>query len=274
MKITLEDALSKGRGEERSFCCHVHDDSNASASVNVTKGVWYCYACHANGVVGDQKIATPRELLDIMSGETPSRVFADSWLDLFDATGPSPYWSKRFGEETATKFRCGTHFESGLPTYPIRDVSNRILGVVTRHENQTNKYMYPRNTRTSTTFFGNFKPSKVVVLVEGAGDVMAIDQSGIPNHWTVLGCFGSGLHAPQIDLLSDLSPKVVIAAFDSDNAGFEAIKRAEKQLANVCPVLSHHWSTVGANDPGDLKPKERMQSLTNTINKTLYKKYL
>lgn len=39
---TLEDAIIKGHGTERSFRCPVHDDSHASASVNVNKGVWYC----------------------------------------------------------------------------------------------------------------------------------------------------------------------------------------------------------------------------------------
>jgi hypothetical protein len=274
MPFTLQEALDKGRGNERSFCCPSHDDNNASASVNVLKGVWYCYACHAHGMVSDESIATPKELLNIQSGETKPELFAESWLDLYDATGSSPYWSKRFGEKTARKYRCGTHFETGLPTYPLRDVARRVLGVVTRHDNQPNKYMYPYNTRTSATFFGEYKPSKVVVLVEGAGDVMALDQAGIPDHWTVLGCFGSGLHSPQVDLLLDLAPKVVIAAFDSDNAGFGATERAKTQLLDICPVLSHQWSTVGGNDPGDVEIEKRITSIQKLVAGSPYSKHI
>lgn len=39
---SLREAIAEGRGTERPFCCPVHDDAHASASVNVEKGVWYC----------------------------------------------------------------------------------------------------------------------------------------------------------------------------------------------------------------------------------------
>lgn len=271
-KITLDEALSQGRGTERPFCCPSHDDSNASASLNVAKGVWYCHACKASGTV-EGHVPSVEEIIKILAGEVEPRVYAESWLDLFDAFEPSKYWSNRFDEQTAAKHRCGTSYDNGLPTYPMRDSQGRIIGVVTRHEGQKAKYMYPAGVRTSATFYGDFKPSQVVVLVEGAGDVMALDQSGIPEHWTVLGCFGSGLHAPQVQLLADLSPKLVITAFDDDMAGLGATERALFQLHDIAPVLSHQWSTVGGKDPGDVSITQRIASIQQMIASSPYKKH-
>ena len=39
---TLREALLYGHGDERTFLCPVHGDSNPSASLNVIKKVWYC----------------------------------------------------------------------------------------------------------------------------------------------------------------------------------------------------------------------------------------
>jgi DNA primase len=271
-RITLQEALATGRGIERSFCCPVHDDSNASASINVAKGVWYCYACHAHGTAEDH-VPSIEDVVRVLAGDTPARTYPEAWLDLFDADQSSPYWQDRFGKDVANKHRCGTHYEDGTPTYPIRNANKELIGVVKRQEQSKQKYLYPSGIRTSATFYGEFKPAKVFVLVEGAADVMAIDQSGIPEHWTVLGCFGSGLHAPQTQLIADLSPKVVIAAFDDDNAGNAAIERAKHQLADIAPVLSHSWATLGANDPGDALVGERIESLRITLEDSPYKKY-
>jgi len=271
-RITLDEALSTGRGLERSFCCPVHDDGNASASVNVGKGVWYCHACKAHGTT-EGYVPTVEDIIRVLAGDVPPRIYSEAWLDVFDAHSPSPYWVKRFGIETATKHRCGTNYLDGSPTYPIRNQNNELIGVVTRHEDEKAKYKYPYGVRTSATFYGEYKPSRVVVLVEGAADVMALDQSGIPDHWTVLGCFGSGLHAPQVQMIADLSPKVVIAAFDDDTAGWGAAQRAKHQLNDISPVLSHHWSTVGGNDPGEIKVGDRITSIRSLITNSTYKKH-
>lgn len=272
MSISLEEALAHGRGEERAFNCPAHDDQNASASVNVTKGVWYCYACNAHGAI-DKKAPSVDEVVALLAGKAdPPRILPETWLDLFDSAGPSPYWAKRFGEETASAFRCGTHYYSGLPTYPIRAVSGDVLGVVTRQDVDP-KYLYPRGVRISGTLFGDYKHVPVVVVVEGAADVMALAQAGIPDHWTVLGCFGAGLKAPQVTLVADLAPKVVIAAFDGDRAGQAANERALSQLQGIAPVLSHHWNTFGGGDPGEIPVEQRIASLRETLSDSPYQKH-
>lgn len=270
--ITLDYALSAGRGMERAFNCPVHDDKNASASVNPAKQVWYCYACGAKGTIKDH-IPKAEDIVKLLEDEPPVTTYAEAWLDLFDADGPSPYWAGRYGEETASAFRCGTDYRDGSPTYPIRTFDNQIVGVVRRYENEKPKYKYPAGIKISQMLFGELKPVPVVVLVEGAGDVMALHQAGIPEHWTVLGVYGAGLHYPQVQMLENLSPKVVIAAFDSDNAGKAAKERAEQQLADIAPVLSVNWLDSGGKDPGELPMSDRITIIRTALTNSAYAKH-
>ena len=271
--ITLQQALSTGRGIERPFCCPAHDDSNASASVNTLKGVWYCYACHAHGTLEDH-VPSIEQAIAILAGTQPPRVYTESWLDMYDAHHVSPYWKQRVGHDTAEANRCGTDPITGAPTYPLRDSDGRVTGVVTRHDNGVGpKYKYPYGTATSRTLFGRLVYSRVVVLVEGAGDVMALQQSSLPDGWTALGCYGAGLHHVQAQIVARLDPKVVIAAFDDDPAGQAANERAQRALSKIAPVVSHPWGKVGGKDAAEAPPAERIKSLRRSLTSSGHKKH-
>lgn len=269
---TLDHVLATGRGIERSFCCPVHGDSHASASVNVVKGVWVCYACHAHGAVGEARIPEIEQIVEILVGSVKPRVYPESWLDLFDAHYPSAYWVGRFGREVAEANRCGTDPLSGAATYPMRSPKGEVWGVVAR-ANGTPKYKYPYGVSAAMTLFGDLGQADVVVLVEGAADVMALQQEGIPENWRVLGCYGAGVHYPQLQLVFDCGPHVIVAAFDDDDAGRNATQRAESQLGEFVPVVSHPWSSIGAKDPGEAPLGTRVDSIRNTLTQTQHAKY-
>lgn len=275
MKVTLAEALSSGRGTERPFNCTEHDDNSASASVNVLKGVWYCYACGAHGVIDGEHVPTVEEALAILAGTAPPRVLPEAWLDVFDADHASPYWVTRYGIRVASANRCGTDPVTGEPTYPLRDAEGRLWGVVSRSEGAGSKYRYPWNTSTSRTLYGPPGAADVVVLVEGASDVMALEQSGLPDGWAVRGCFGAGLHHPQVALVAALAPKVVLAAFDDDKAGHLAIDRAVSVLADVAPVLSVAWTMMGPDltDAGAGPAHARIGVLAQTLREQGYARY-
>ena len=255
---TLAEALAFGQGVERPFLCPSHDDTNASASVNVALGVWFCFVCQSHGTLNDH-VPTIDEALSVLSGKAKPRVYAEAWLDIFDAYQPSPYWAKRYGADLAAYFRCGTHPVTGNPTYPLRGPDGLPRGVVQRQEGDPtrsgySKYLYPAGVRISDTFFGKaIKPKGVIVLVEGASDVMAVHYDGnVPRDWSILGCYGSGVHVPQIDLLRDAAPRLIVAAFDADKAGYNAARLAVKSCSEIATVITHDWGKFGANDPGDL----------------------
>lgn len=262
MIITLEEALATGRGNERPFNCISpdHDDTNASASVNVTKGVWYCYSCMAHGTVGDH-VPTVDEAVAILAGTKEARVYPESYLDLFDADHSSPYWVDRVGVDVASSNRCGTDVY-GNPTYPIRDPHGRLVGVVTRHADLDPKYRYPFGVSTSRTLYGSLEPCRVLVAVEGAGDVMALQQAGLPRGWAAVGTYGAGFHFPQYELVARMNPKVIITAFDNDKAGKEANARALEALVDLGYVVaSDPWSSVGVKDAGACPKTKRITAL-------------
>jgi hypothetical protein len=262
--ITLEQALATGRGMERAFTCFAHENTSITASVNVMKGVWFCYSCHAHGKT-DEHIPSVDEALAIFTGSNEPRYYPETWLDIYDADHSSPYWVSRVGIDVAANNRCGTDILTGSPTYPIRDAAGRVLGVVTRHDNASPKYKYPAGVSTSRTLWGEIKPCEVLVLVEGAGDVMALQQGGLPENMNAVGCFGAGLHFPQIELVAEMNPKIVIAAFDDDEAGRAAQARTMDMLDDLVPVLSHLWLTVGGKDAGEVPIQARTKALLATL---------
>ena len=271
--MTLDEALNSGRGVERPFQCEEHADSNASASVNVDKGVWVCYACGARGTINGH-VPSPEAAIRILAGDEDPRVYPELWLDIFDAYEPSQYWADRYGYDVAALNRCGTDARTGDPTYPMRGPHGEVWGVVRRQADSQPKYVYPDGVSVSRTVYGNLDRKPVCVLVEGASDVMALEESGIPDHWSVWGCYGAGLKLPQIELLAERSPKLVVIAFDDDDAGHKATDRASDALEDIAPFVWHQWGKVGVKDAGELRKDQRVAAIRSSLNDNGYAKYL
>lgn len=273
--ITLQDALQRGRGNERSFNCHVHDDNSASASVNVAKGVWYCYACGAKGMVNSTDIPDP-SLNDVaweLDQEIEPHFYSESWLDVFDSGPVHPYWLGRFPENICRRFRLGFDYEEGTPTYPMRDENGRVLGVVRRNLSEDGpKYKYPWNNVTKTDYLFNYEGiiSPVIVVVEGAMDVCACEEV----EYDAVGIYGSTLSHAQIRLLERLNPQLLLLAFDQDPAGRNCAQRATAALDALLPTVEYRvveWAEDLGNDLGDipvslrrsiLKSNEKVTKLT------------
>ena len=220
---TLAEAIARGKGRERPFRCPVHDDHQASASVNVAKGLWVCYACGAKGTTAgvveqeDERFAADIE--EMLGFE--QRIYSERWLDQFDAGPVHPYWLGRFSEAACRHFRLGFDYDTGAPVYPIRDNAGAVLGVVRRSLLQTGpKYLYPRGVVKSSLLF-NYTQERVdtVALVEGAPDVVAAWEAGC----LAFGIYGALLHDDQVRLLHRASPRRVVLGLDNDDAGRRAI---------------------------------------------------
>lgn len=256
----LDEAVAKGRGVERSFRCDVHDDSNASASVNVVKGVWYCYACGASGRVGKGSITAAMDaVIELMAEPALVKPKHHDWLSLYTDNGAA-YWQQRFGQRVATMFACGTDPITGHPTYPVAGPDGEVWGVVHRTDGDP-KYLYPE-VPVSQTLFGyhRFPPGfiKRVIAVEGAADVMAMHTTrGRSQDTLIVGCYGAGLHAPQVTLINQLRPQMVVLAFDNDEAGRRAAEREYDLDAEVHVV---GWP-YGVKDPAEATPSMRRKVL-------------
>lgn len=239
---SLDDALSAvhDHRRERPFRCHVHDDTQASASVNVGLGVWVCYACGAagktDGLVYEtdaKELAAELEYL-FSHSERPSEEMVARYC-----AEPHPYWLSRFTPEAVAHFQLGFNPDTGMPVYPMRAPGGELLGFVSRSLTEDGpKYKYPPGVAKAELLF-NYEPMQrdTVLLVEGAMDVVAAWEVGS----TAFGIYGSKLSIAQTLLVHKLSPARVVLAFDNDAAGALATQRAHVLLERYYELYTLPW---------------------------------
>ena len=230
---SIEEAMVYGYGIERSFRCHVHGDTNPSASVNSVTGLWFCYACGARGkynvsdVPPDKAATTLIRYVDRMMQE--KTVHPEAWLDVYDSMGPGDYWLSRFSPEVCARFRLGQDPARKFATIPVRDAQDRVLGVIRRDLTGTDeaKYRYPPGVTMSKLLFNlSSCEGDVLMLTEGATDAIAADEAGWPS---VMATYRNGISLYQRILLREYAPTTVICAYDQDEAGelgYRQIKNA------------------------------------------------
>jgi Toprim-like/CHC2 zinc finger len=256
---SLREALERGRGIERPFNCPVHGDEHASASVNVVKGVWYCYACGASGKTmdGTHDMSYIPLLRDAPIPDMPVSAIALTNAYL----GYSQYWASRYGQEVAVRFNTGVDPVTGLPTIPITDgLGTTLYGFLLRDGRAPKgepKYRYPVGVPVSRLLFGrHLVPSRLelLVLVEGASDVLSLHRWPIPAGAAVLAVYGAGLHAAQAQIVKELAAHRVLVAMDADDPGRKANERSIAHLEALgVRGRIHDWSDLGVADPGDLE---------------------
>lgn len=265
--ITLTDALTVGQGTWRSFNCPDHDDSTPSARVNSVTGKWICMVCGSRGI--SQTYDPPEKLViaQVRRLTTEKTELSEYYLDIFDSAGPGEYWAQRFTAEACQFFRLGYDSAKEKSVYPIRNPKGEVLGVVYRnYPGEKPKYRYPRGITTSELLFNyeNVCPGQPVVVVEGAPDVIALWEVGIP----AVGTFGARLYTGQQRLLSALEPSWVLVAYDQDRAGAEGGVGAVSSLLRLgIPARRALWPDY--NDPGDMDPKTRREIFRRILDKGL-----
>jgi 5S rRNA maturation endonuclease (ribonuclease M5) len=245
---SLEDALINGRGTERSFLCHVHGDTNPSASVNAVTGLWYCYACHAKGKVDLNDIdldpyAIRRRISSIIERiETGEVIYPENWLNIFDATGPGDYWLSRFSEQICREHRLGTTPDGLYATIPLRDNDGTVKGVIKRSlTGQLPKYHYPYQAKLSQRLYNYHRADKdMVVLTEGATDAIAFDEVA-PGYSMAI--YGSSLSRAQVRLILRYAPRLIVVATDQDTSGRIAYQQIRGALGQFYPVIRLTWDT-------------------------------
>lgn len=249
---TLQEALSRGRGVERPFNCMVHDDQNASAYVNVVKGLWFCHACHASGVIDGPIDVDPHDLVvqinEILEDKDIS-VYPESWLTLYK--GPSEYWESRFSQAAIEHFDLGFDPVKEMSCYPLRNPLGEIHGLVYRNNDPTSKrkYKYPYGINITNYLFNYSREKKdAVVLVEGAADAIALWEVGV-EAFAVLGNRPS---RTQINLIKRVDPQRIVLAFDMDSAGRTASEIAYAAFGSQYEVVRATWDDNDGKDPAEL----------------------
>lgn len=252
MGPSLAEALASGQGIERPFRCHEHEDSVASASLNIEKGVWHCFACQASGRVDATKTAAPSgdDLLAMLDPERAARVYADAYLELFD--DHEGYWATRHDPAVSHRLGMGTDPLTGDATFAVYSPAGRLAGVGRRRMDPDARlrYVYPRHWSAARSLGGTrgtYPPLRILTLTEGMADAAAVWETGCPG----LAVYGSGLHLPQVELLARHNPSLVLLGFDADEAGDRGAAAAITLLADRYRIGRVHWPDAPDGSPGD-----------------------
>jgi hypothetical protein len=264
---TLEEALETGRGIERPIRCPSpeHVDTHASASVNVAKGVWFCFSCSARGAVDNKRVPTDAELAEMLKPDELDKVYPSAWLELFGTGG---YWLSRFPEWLCWHFGLGEDPITGDATFPVYTPRGLLAGVGRRRQDpgEGPRYVYPRGWSASQTVWGPRSSFGVLVLTEGVADAVSLWEVGIP----AFACYGAGVHLSQVKQIAALAPRLVLLGFDADPAGERAAGQAAGTLADIVDTARVDWSLASEKDPADLLPGVRAEIVSRTVGGTTY----
>jgi Toprim-like/CHC2 zinc finger len=266
---TITEALTSGTGVERSFLCPVHDDHNASASVNSLNGLWICYTCGARGKADmDRMEIDPYQVqrmcikaLDTID-VTIHTIYPQAWLGTFDASGPGEYWLNRFTPKTCAYFRLGT--TDLYPTIPMRDNDGNVLGVIKRSAIPARKYVYPYGVNVGNYIFDIHRQDQnYLVVTEGPTDAMASWEVGIP----AIALYGSRFSDAQAAQIRKYYPEVVYSAHDQDEDGEKAYERLSWGLYPHIQVRRLHWT--GYKDLAEMDLSTRRSVLARVAEEDL-----
>lgn len=277
---TLADVLARGQGNERPFRCEAHDDNQASASVNVTLGVWYCYACHASGKVDtkSKKALALADLQAMINPEVAVRTYAEAYLELFD--NDLGNWAKRFPRWIRWHASFGSDPITGDATFPVRTPNGILAGVGRRVESPAageSRFRYPPRWSASRSMFFAGLHDEVLCITEGASDTVANAEAGCFS----AACYGSGVHAPQIELIARHHPKLVLLGLDADDAGQRGtygftdnkgkkMPGAKEILERSYEVAVIDWAFEHAKDSASLPVAVRADLIARTVAGTRY----
>lgn len=258
-------------GSQLQGCCPIHGGQrDDSFRASLSKNVFHCFACQAQGNVLDFVAAMEkcsiREaacLLQRWFGVNPSRptpaagggVGKVELVRKKEGCNPPLHFvlkgvdhshsylrQRGIDRVTAAEFGVGFYGGPGLMSgrivIPIRNASGEIVAYAGRAlDGGMPKYKLPAGFRKAWELFNIQRAaatgSKTAIVVEGYFDCMRVHQAGLP---CVVALMGSSLSASQERVLTERFERVVVM-LDGDAAGHAGSRAISTRLSAKCPVV-------------------------------------
>ncbi len=186
--------------------------------------------------------------------------------DRFDALRGHMHSLGYTDEELKTAFLCGKsertgkYFDyfRGRVIFPIIDnfsnviaFGGRILGdAKPKYLNSSDTPVFKKSRNLFALNFARKASTESLILCEGYMDVIAVNMAGFPNAVATL---GTALTTEQARIMAKYTKKVILA-YDSDEAGVNAAKRAIPMLTEVGLEVKM-LRMEGAKDPDEFIKK-------------------
>jgi len=209
----------------------------------------------------DMKPPLPESAVEIME-KMRTWIDDEAWAYL---TGPD----RRFTQQTIEKWKIGWHPQQRRVSVPQYDRIGRLVNLSGRYvpywpeevplserEHKVPKWMHSHGFDRELYLFGedwlktDGEGKGTLFLVEGAFDVIYMDQCGIPN---VAGINGSHINDTQVDKILKWFDFVVIL-MDGDQAGIDAAARIEGRLMKRIQTTSYR--IADGRDPNQMTDSE------------------
>jgi len=260
--------------------CPIHADNSPSWSMNVTTGLWICYACGATGnlsqlalrlsVSGDEAMLVNQFIIEsglesLKSKGGGEEVFipkAD--VDTYRRFQPVPeQLLKSRGMDASVAQRYGLRWDPQPRHWivPIVSPSGELWGWQAKGKGYFRNV--PVGVNKSRTLFGldRFR-ARTAVLVESPLDVVRLSSARLGIGMGGLASFGAHVSQVQLSLLSGRADIIVIA-LDNDTAGITAAKRVHAECPRPRGGISFlRYEHTNAKDIGEMTDDEIEEAVT------------
>lgn len=278
--------------EKMKLICPFHGDVNASLSIDLIRGKYYCFGCGASGNALDF-ITQMEECNSLQAMIILERILRNKKINksveispvkklnpeqaLFEARRyyyslPKTDWTKKsiakeymlkrgFTTELLQAVGAKENFNGDYGIiFPITENGN-FINYVCRATNleteKKRKYLYGEGFSRRNTLFGNYK-ADYVVIVEGSMDLFKLMQYGIKNAVAILGW---KITKEQINKIYQYTDKV-ISALDNTETG----EKGTEYLRNYFDVVRFKYPEY-IKDTGDLDKYEFNKCWRDTVRK-------
>lgn len=267
------------------ICCPFHEDTNPSCSVNLRKGLWYCFGPCARGGQLEELIAklegisylqaavllaqlegkhqayfgsegprsSPEQLLEIRTQRTvEAHSFYESlpFVDWESEYHPYLMRERGFSAHTLNQFKVKINHGGMYPlVFPLFSYG-MFVGYTTRCLGDMKpKYKHnPGFPRTCFLLSRQKLKRGPVLLVEGWLDKMMPYQHGWTNTAALMNC---RISRKQVQLLETIATEI-ISATDADDAGQQGHEEICKVFRSSGLPVSRFAFPQGVKDPGSM----------------------
>lgn len=285
-------------------------ESTPSFAISLVTGMWMCHACHEKGTlrtflrnVGvpgrtidtfykplleqvDQQVSIQHKKRSRILNDISENVLEERTLGLFEYC-PIGLLEEGFSEETLKHFDVGFDTKHNRITFPIRDLTGRLIGIsgrATVFEDQPRYKVYadkeykdwglaPVQTDKSRVLWNiervypgtYFDQRPAILVVEGFKACMWCYQAGFKNVVALMGSYSSDY---QLNVLQRMGGAIYLF-FDNDDAGKKATFYTGCKLRLALPVRVVPYLEA-VRQPTDLSPEIVQEAVSKAVDHNIW----
>ena len=271
-KNLVEVKSKTSNGQELLALCPFHDDKQASLSININSGLYFCHSCQNKGDIFEfyQKIKnvdfktalkelaeqTGVILPDFKKKKTIDHDIVEKYHTILLSNDEKlqRFIDKRgLTKETIIQYKIGWEAKANRYTIPIYDEVGDVVNIrrykLGAKSNKMLSYVDEEGERYGEARLFNIdiiKKNKHLSFLEGETDTMLATQYGI-SAFTVTSGAGTFINL----WLKYFHDKIIYIVFDRDTAGHMGAQRVAQTLSKVCKVYIIELP-VAVGDKGDI----------------------